>query len=70
VIAYVAGPADGGAPIGIAEQRADGGWTPTAATIDALLGRPGVALLGSALQVLGLRPFADLDGELLHAARP
>jgi hypothetical protein len=76
IIAYVAGRPDAPASIWIAEGNGTA-WTRTQATGDAMFGRPGVAIVGipgvspanGRLHVLALRPFADLDGELVHAAR-
>jgi len=70
VVAYVAArPYEGGAAW--VAERAGTIWVRSAAIVDQMAGRPGLALDGAALHLLALRPFADPQGagELVHATR-
>jgi hypothetical protein len=70
VIAYTGGPSFEGGPAWVAE-RAGSTWTRSPATEDLVAGRPGLAIDGTTLHIVVLRPFADPsgDGQLIHTER-
>lgn len=70
VIAYTAARSFEGGPAWIAEQIGSA-WMRSPATEDLIAGRPGLAIDGTTLHVVALRPCADAsgDGQLIHASR-
>lgn len=70
VISSTAGRADEAAPAWVAEWTGTG-WTRSAATEDVVVGRSGLAIAGTGLHLLALRPFAAAygDGDLIHMVR-